>query len=880
MSLPAGARLGPYEVIALIGAGGMGEVYRAHDSRLQRDVAIKILSAAVTADAIRRARFEREAKAVSRLNHPNICAVYDVGTQDGMAYLVMEYIEGESLAQCLRRGPISPATAVRLAIQIAAGLDAAHRRGVIHRDLKPTNVIVANQIVKLLDFGLAKLHSNGDPGQAASFDSTLSLNAERCVIGTLHYMAPEQLQGREADPRTDIFAFGTVLQEMLTGRRAFDGDTAASVIAAILTTEPPPVSSSAARDSVASPALDHVVRRALAKDPDERWQTARDVMNELQWILESSSRPPMVTAPSHVWNRRIAWSALGAVALLGWIATSSTLWRMNRTDRAPIHLSFVRPIAVELSNTGRPVLAISPDGTKIVFNANSQLYLRTLDAAEAVPISGTEGNGVQTPFFSPDGQWVAFFSVESHELKRIPAHGGAAITISQPPAGSSANFGANWTADDQVLFATPEGVFRVSANGGTPQKIIDARPGETLHGPQMLPDRDHVLLSVTTATGANRWDKAHIIAQSLSSGARTVLIEPGADARYLDTGHIVYAIGTTLFAVPVDLRALRTLKPPTPVLRDIRRSAEPAVNTGSAFVDISKSGDLAYIPAATDSWINVSVDLAGHVTPLPDRDVRAVCVSPDGSQMIAVHENAWWLYSLTRRAAPRRITTAEGTNTNPLWTPDGTRIIFRSRRESSSAIVSRPADGIGPEELLLPLDGSPVGWSPDGKTLFYIFEKQIWSWTRGAQPQSLAAIDAPYASLSPDRNWVAFHTYDQGRSVPYIQSLSPPSARFRVSADGGHAPLWSPNGKKLFYVSKHMGSLLAVDVQTRPTVVFGDPVVLVPEILHGPMLSHRWYDITPDARRLLLQVPTHRESREVYVILRWTQELKRLVPTH
>jgi dipeptidyl aminopeptidase/acylaminoacyl peptidase len=316
------------------------------------------------------------------------------------------------------------------------------------------------------------------------------------------------------------------------------------------------------------------------------------------------------------------------------------------------------------------------------------------------------------------------------------------------------------------------------------------------------------------------------------------------------------------------------------LLRDIRRSPEPAVNTGNAFAAISKSGNLAYIAAPADSWINMSVDLAGRATPLPEIDLGIAGVSPDGSLMIAIHEDAWWLYSLTGRAAPRRIAAAAGTNGNPLWTPDGTRIVFRSRRESGFAIVSLPAEGIGPEELLLPLNGSPVGWSRDGKTLFYILEKQIWSWTRGGRPQSLAAIDAPYASLSQDRQWVAFHTYERGRSVPYIQSLSS-GARFQVSEANGHAPLWSPDGKKLFYVSGDGNSLVATDVQTTPTVAFGNPVVLVPEIVHGLALSERWYDITPDGRRLLVGVPQRSDprSREVHVVLNWTQELKRLVPS-
>jgi Tol biopolymer transport system component len=699
-------------------------------------------------------------------------------------------------------------------------------------------------------------------------------------------MAPEQLEGREIDPRTDLFAFGTVLYEMLTGRKAFDGASDASVIAAILTTEPQPVSASATAESVASPGLDRVVRRTLAKDPDERWQTARDLMNELQWILEDGSRGTALAAPSNGRGRRRALLGMTAVAALAGFAALSTLWGTKPSAATPIHLSFLRPAGMELTNTGRPVLTISPDGTNIVFNASNQLYIRKLDAATSVPIPGTQGTGVQTPFFSSDGRWVAFVSVETHELKKIPVDGGVAVTICRSQDGSPAgdladNFGASWTADDQILFATQVGVFRVSANGGTPEKIVDLKAGETVYGPQMLPDGDHLLLTVTTATGADRWDKAKVIAQSLSSGARTVLIDGGADGRYLDTGHIIYAVGSTLFAVPADVKSLRILGAPVTIAQSVRRAAGPtAVNTAAAFVAISKTGDLAYIPETPDSSINASVALNGRLTPLPDTGLREVRVSPDGSQMVASHGDAWWIYSLTRRAAPRRLAPAEGANTNALWTPDGTRITFRSQRESGPGMFWRRADGIGSADLLLAVDGVPVGWSRDGTTLFYIFEKEMWSWRRGEKPRSLMPIDSPYASLSPDGQWVAFHTREHGRAIPYLQSLSNPGVRFQISQDGGHAPLWSPDGRKLFYVSGETNSLMAVDVQTTPKVAFGKAVVLVPEIAHGLALDARWYDITPDGRQLLVQVldRTDPRSREVDVVLHWFEELKRRVP--
>jgi serine/threonine protein kinase/Tol biopolymer transport system component len=880
MALSVGTRLGPYEVLGLLGTGGMGEVYRARDTRLNRDIAIKILPG-VADNPTRRARFGREVQAISRLSHPNICAAYDVGEQDGIAYVVMEYIEGESLEHRLRRGALPIATALQWAIQIAAALDAAHRRGLVHRDVKPANVMVTDQHVKLLDFGLAKLLRGDDAADAApALESTKSLTAERTLVGTLHYMAPEQLERREVDARTDLFAFGAVLHEMLTGRKAFDGASAASVMAAILTAEPPPVSSSVTAESATSPALDRVVRRALAKDPDARWQTARDLMNELQWILDDGSRGMAAAVPSIRRGRRLAQLAIGIAVVIVGLAAQSRPWRTKPPVAIPIHLSFSRPGGTELTNDGRPVLTFSPDGKKIVFTSNNQLYIRQLDAAESVSITGTQSTGVQTPFFSPDGRWVAFFLRMTNELKRIPVDGGVAVTICRSAVGPG-NFGASWTLDNQILFATTEGVFRVSANGGTPQKVVDLKVGETAYGPQMLPDGDHLLLTVTTASGADRWDKARIVAQSLSSGARTVLIEGGGDGRYLNTGHIIYAVGTTVFAAPVDLQSLRILGPPVAMLRGVRRSRVPAVNTAAAFVAISKNGDLAYIPDTPDSPINASVDLSGRLMSLPDVGLREVRVSPDGSRTVAIHENAWWIYSLAHRAAPRRLFAAGALNIDALWTPDGTRITFLSRRESGPGIFWQRADGIGSADMLVAIDGRPVGWSRDGNTLFYIVASEMWSWRRGTKPRSLlTSIGSSYASLSPDREWVAFHVYEDGRPIPfpYVQSLSNPSARFQISKTPGHSPLWSPDGRKLFYVSDETHSLMAVDVQTTPAVTFGPAVVIVPEIVQGLSVETRNYDITPDGRQLLVQVPdlANSRSREIEVVLNWFEELKRV----
>jgi eukaryotic-like serine/threonine-protein kinase len=518
--LRPGDLIGPFEIVALVGQGGMGEVYRASDTRLHRDVALKTLPAGIANSDVRRARFEREALAISQLNHPNICAIYDIGVHDGVSYFVMEYVDGESLAHRLRRGPLEWPVAVKWAIQIATALDAAHRRGITHRDVKPANVMVSGDLVKLLDFGLAKHGTTDD--ELPSADATVTLTAERTVVGTLHYMSPEQLEGRDIDSRTDVFAFGTVLYEMLTARKAFAGDSGTAVTTAILASQPASLSSLI---KGIPPGLDRVVQRALAKQPDERWQTARDLINELEWIRDRRSPD---TLDRFIPSRRRTFVVLGAAAavIASILVARPFLQRRAFSEGDIVRLSYVRPPGLELTNTGRPVLAIVPDGRTIVFNANNQLYARRLDAENAVPLPGTQGTGVTTPFFSPDGQWVAFFSFQTNELNKVPVGGGAAVTIFRGFQGAEGNnFGASWTPGGDVLFATREGVFRVPATGGTAHQIIAAREGEAMYGPHLLPDGDHVLLTVTASSGPDRWEQAQIVAHSLSSGLHTTLVE-------------------------------------------------------------------------------------------------------------------------------------------------------------------------------------------------------------------------------------------------------------------------------------------------------------------------------------------------------------------
>ena len=663
------------------------------------------------------------------------------------------------------------------------------------------------------------------------------------------------------------------------GRRSRDRSQA-SLIAAIMHVDPPAM---AAAQPLTPPLLDRIVHQCLAKDPDDRCQSARDLRTQLQWLDE----PGLVTASAPIVAPRTTGLAvwIGAAALLTCSLIAFTILlnsRINGPPARPVHLAFARPAGTVLSNTGRQVLTISPDGSQIVFVSNGQLYRRPLDAAEASPIAGTQNLAPTTPVFSPDGRWVAFTSAAYGGLKRVPVEGGVPVAMLESETGG--NFGASWADDGSILLARTRGVFRVPTGGGAVARIFEPRPDEEIYGPQLLPDGDHLLLTVTTATGPDRWDRAQVIAYTLSSGTRRVLIDGGADGRYLSTGHLVYAVGPTLFAVPFNLRSLQAVGTPIAILHGISRSSRPGTTTGAAHVAMSSNGTLAYLPAAAAEASMVSLDLSGAPTPVnsagPGRFPR---VSPDGARAVTVTDDgsSMWVWSIDGHSVPRRLSVA-GPSTDAFWTADGLRIAFRAQRDSSWGIYSLRADGMGAEERLLAVDGRPAGWSRDGTILYYVSGRQLWSWRSGGTPQMLPVGGIQRdVSLSPDRKWAAFHTDEKQQATAYIQSIATPDARFQISTAGAYSPLWAPDGKRLFYVTQEGNRLMAVDVQTTPTVAFGEPVLVAPEIFQTTSLPNRNYDVTADGKRLLLQVPdrTNTASQQIVVVLHWFEELKRLVPT-
>ncbi|HSN67750.1 MAG TPA: protein kinase, partial [Thermoanaerobaculia bacterium] len=656
MQMQPGMRLGRYEIVAAVGAGGMGEVYRAVDTRLDRSVAIKVLPKDLSQNDSLRQRFEREARTISSLSHPHICGLFDVGHEDGVDYLVMELLEGETLAERLTRGPLPLEQALRCAIEIASALEKAHKQGIVHRDLKPANVMLTKGGAKLLDFGLARI-AEGEPGHAMEGSTQhMPLTEEGTILGTVQYMAPEQLEGKEADARTDLFALGALLYEMVAGRRPFDGTSRASVIAAIMERQPRPISD---LQPLTPPALERVVRTCLAKDPDERWQSAHDVGAELRWIAEGTSQPNVLTPAPVVRRRRLAqrlaWLAAGLVA--GALLASAAWMLAREKPRDPV-MRFAIETDPRAAMFVMPYqnLAIAPDGETIAYigvaGKGTQLYMRKLDRLRATPIAGTEG--AVHPFFSPDGRWIAFTSaVGEGELRKVAVDGGAPVTIDRMAAG----LGGWWGDDGTIWFVNRfnEGIWRLPA-GGKPELAIrpDSKHGErALISPQPLPGGTHVL---ATAWTGKTWDEARIIACPVDGSERKVLVEGGTFGRVVSSGHLVFARGGVLFAAPFDAKRLEVTGNPVPVLPDVNSG----IANGEVYLAEAKNGTLLYAPGIISSPPRelVWVDREGKEQPaVPTaRLYGGTALSPDGTMVaVGIEESQFdiWTVDLERDVATR-----------------------------------------------------------------------------------------------------------------------------------------------------------------------------------------------------------------------------------
>jgi serine/threonine protein kinase/Tol biopolymer transport system component len=895
MPILPGKRLGPYEILSAIGAGGMGEVYRARDTRLDRIVAIKVLPTHLADRSELRERFEREARTIASLNHHHICTLHDIGQQDGIDYLVMEYLEGETLAQRLQKGALPLEQVLQYAIEISDALDKAHRKGVTHRDLKPGNIMLTKSGAKLLDFGLAKLKQEVAPANVQLSElptATDPLTAKGAILGTLQYMAPEQLEGKEVDARTDIFAFGAIVYEMATRKRAFEGKTQASVIGAILKDDPPPISS---LQPMTPPALDRVVKKCLAKEPEKRWQAASDVCDELKWIAEGGSQATLASAAATKsirarWRGAPLW---GVAFLLLAAVTSIVIW--NRKSSSSINSLPVSRIAITLPPS-QPLaglelgsaLALSPDGTRLVYAARQggaqQLYLRPLGGLEAQPVRGTEG-GIE-PFFSPDGQWLGFFA--DGKLKKIAVTGGEAISL----GGAVDPRGGSWGGQGMIIFAPTRAstIQKISDAGGAPQPLTGLGKNEGSHRwPEVLPGGGAVLFAGLYRGG--NWDNAQISVQPVGSGERRDLVRGGTNPRYAHSGHLVYAQGGTLMAVLFDVQRLAISGAVVPVQEGVLQSTF----TGAAQYSFSATGSLVYVPGnvqATQRRL-VWVSRSGAEQPVaaPTRAYRGPRLSPDGQKVaVAVEgqETQVWLYNLSRETLTR-LTFQGGTNYNPLWTRDGKRIAFTSV-SLDGGLFWQLADGSGGLERLNEFASSPNSWSTDGQQLAYerggtSTGREIWVIRLGDRKRD-SFLRTPFnegaAQFSPDGRWLAYVSDESGRFEVYMQPYPGPGGKWQISTEGGTEPAWNSNGRELFYRSGD--KMMAVEITTRPSLSAGKPKVLFAgQYQPSPNpVPNANYDVSPDGQRFLMVKPSGQDQvapTQINVVLNWFEELKQKVPT-
>ena len=884
MEVHPGSRLGSYEVLELIGEGGMGSVFRANDTRLRRQVALKIVRSPFAEDADRLARLTREAQLLASLSDPHIATIHGLEESDGVRFLVLELVPGVTLAERVAQGPLPVHEALVLAAQIAGAVEAAHDRGIIHRDLKPANIkITPDGSVKVLDFGLAKALAP-DPGAPALVGSpklTSVGTAEGTILGTAAYMSPEQARGKDVDKRTDIWAFGCVLFDMLTGEAAFGCDTPPDTIVAILTRDP---EWSRLPSDVPAP-IRRLLRRLLVKDPQHRLRDIGDARIEIQEAVNAAAEPGGSSAGEHGAARttRRNWVSLagGVIAVAALAAAAAWTLKPSPSPAGPSAVQFALPLPAgeHLEGLDFPAIAMSPVETHVVYVASRggqrRLLLRTLSALGAQPIPGTEG--AMSPFFSPDGEWIGFFA--DGKLKKVQVTGGPVRTISDAPVG----FGGAWERDGTIVYAPENGsaLWQVPADGGTPHAItrLDAARGEFSHRwPEVLPEANAVLYTVGTE---GSWDDAEIVVQSLKSGERHTVVEGGTNPKYLPDGRLLYVRRGSVFAVPFDARTLRATAGATPVLTGVLESSDGAME-----LSVSRTGSVAYVSgnSGTAGRTLVWADRQGNVQPLaaPERAYSSPRLSPDGRALAVTITGAdrddVWTYDIARNALAQ--ITFEGGGP-PVWTSDGRRIIFSASRGGPPGLFWKQADGGGPDERLTrrPRMGVPNSSSPDGRTVAFVeYDPSAGRHNllldcddRAVRPfldSSPANEKAP--AFAPDGQWLAYVSDETGRDEVYVASIKDPTRRLRVSADGGSEPVWRRDGSELFFRSGNR--MMAAAVTTRPNLTVKPAGQLFEAAFDTGAASRPAYDVTADGARFLMVTggESERPSHELRVILGWT----------
>ena len=899
MTIAAGTKLGSYEITGAIGAGGMGEVYQAQDTKLGRDVAIKVLPEAFAHDAERLSRFQREAKMLASLNHPNIATIHGLEQSNGTQYLVMELVAGETLAERVKReGAVPIEESLAICKQISEALEAAHEKGIIHRDLKPANVKVTPEgKVKVLDFGLAKALAgevaDSNPSQSPTLSAVATMQG--VLLGTAAYMSPEQARGKAVDKRTDIWAFGCVLYELLTGKQTFQGDTVTEILASVLKGEP---DWQALPDTIPE-TIRVLLRRCLQKDVNKRCRDAGDVRIEIEEDLAAPATAAAPTKGIRALGPRALILSVGALLLVA-VVTGLTVWNLKPAPAPPAGQVVARfTVALQPGEQLAPGgggLAISQDGTYLAYTSTPsasgtrQILLRPMNRSEAVPIPGTEN--ATGPFFSPDGQWIAFTA--DGKLKKVPLGGGTPIVLCE----RLDLYVGSWGPDGTIFFPEPDGkLMRVAAAGGTPQVVptTEVKPGENgPRWPEVLPGGQAILYAIG---GGVYYDDATIVAQSLRTGERKALIQGGTSPHYLSTGHIVYAQGGRLLVVPFDLRRLEVTGAAAPILEDVWQGGG-----GYAAYSVARDGSLAYInggeaSGATRSTLNW-VDRTGAARRLTENHLFfSPSLSPDGQRVAITNGDLAplfdvWISDLNRGTLARLTFGKPGELAAPaVWTPDGKRVIYSVQGRPGYKLMWRPADGSGTEEQLFSSSDAilALSCSADGQLLvFYRIHgghRDLWVLTLAGNHEARPLIESPFdkveAQISPDGRWLAYASNESGHQEVYAQPFPGLGGKWQISTAGGAEPRWSRDGRQLFYVSGD--KMMVVEIQTKAGLTAGSPRLLFDQpYAHSTLLARAaTYDVAPDGQHFLMlkEDDTQSSQLQLHVVLNWTEELKSHVPT-
>jgi len=891
MTLSKGQLLGPYEIIERAGVGGMGEVYKARDTRLDRTVAVKILPANVAGNPELKERFDREAKAISSLNHAHICTLYDVGHENGTDYLVMEFLEGETLSERLTRGPILYEEMLQIAIQIASGLDSAHQQGLVHRDLKPGNIVLTKEGAKLLDFGLAKIQIGDGADGLAAITQTTPLTGANTIIGTLQYMSPEQLEGKEADFRSDIFAFGAVMYEMATGKRAFEGGSSATLIASIIERDPVPIS---VIMPDTPPLFERLVKKCLAKDPQRRWQSASDLSDELRWISQAGSQ---VGLPARLAARRkfrfdLA-RVLGAITILSTLILAYLLYAEKTKPGPEMPVArYTVNIKQGLTNIYWP--RISPDGRSVAFQANdssgiNRIWVRPINSLEAYPLMNSED--AKRFIWSPDGKNVAFFV--GNQLKRIPISGGQAQLICQGPNGSD----GSWSVTDLIIFdGGPTDTMKIVPAGGgvaRPAALPDTAAGEYGYAwPWFLPDGKHFIFTCSMRRDSvNTQVRDRIKLGSIDATSSITLFESETNIdriEYSNEGYILYVADDNLMALPFDADKLEATGEPKPIAMKIGAAdntyAFSVANNGTLLYQTNNQSSLSEL-----AWFDRTgnkIESIGQLGKYYDIDL-----SPDETKIAysfideGESDTDIWIYDL-KRNVPTRLTFETGRERRPLWSPDGKKVYFASMRDGQYfKIYGKNANGSGDDELVYATDSShvsPGDFNPDGSKLLFHSVKDGWdigilSMTDSNRVDMLvnSSFFEGMPKVSPNGQYVAYVSSESGQSEVYVRRLDGTSGKWQISTENASNPRWNGDGRELYYLTIDY-KMMAVEINAGADFEAGNPVELFEQRLHYPNNVSFPYDVTADGQKFLLNVPlSESDPGEIVVVQNWAEEFRK-----